>query len=104
MLHTNHKAIAQSGLEKRLLKDFFYLIWVWRQSVSYDLDRFYKFTFIAPKSFRMQILFQMTQKVLRKTRFNVEIWVTFGQGRIMTGTLDTNIASFTHLVECIYPL
>ena len=46
----------------------------------------------------------MTQQFLRKTSFNFEIWVTFGQDQRITLIFDTHLTSFTHLVECFNQL
>ena len=42
--------------------------------------------------------------VPEKTSFNFEIWVTFGQGQILTLTYDTHLTSLSYLFEYLNQL
>ena len=71
---------------------------------SCDPTHLYKFSFLFSLKLSYELWFQITQLFLRKTSFNIEIWVTFDQGQRMTLTFDTHSTSLTHLAECFKQL
>ena len=82
----------------------FYHIWAWLPCWSCDPNHLYKFSFPFSHKLSNELWFQITQRFLRKTSFNFEIWVIFDLGQRMTLAFDTHSTSLTHLAECFNQL
>ena len=69
-----------------------------------DPTHLYKFSSPISLKLSYELWFQITQLVLKKTSFNIEIRVNFDQGQRMTLTFDTHSTSLTNLAKCFKQL
>ena len=70
--------------------------------IGYLTQTIFTFVFLCSNKLSHEIKFQIIPQCFRKTGFNFKFWVTIGYSQFMTMAFDIYIASFTHLVECIY--
>ena len=69
-----------------------------------DPTHLYKFSSPISLKLSYELWFQITQLVLKKTSFNIEIRVNFDQSQRMTLTFDTHSTSLTNLAKCFKQL
>ena len=96
-LHTKFQGHYQLVLEKKILK-VFTIYWCGRHLGHVTKPSCTNSLIHYSQKLSHDIWFQITQQILRITRFKFEDIVTFGKGQIMTLTFDVQVASLNHLV------